>query len=181
MNSDELWYQYSLSYDDQLKYLKNKYGQPSGNYYLTEECKSGNSKIKRGKDGLAIHHDKEWNPEDITCHSLSSKDLALKYPYEYQLAHNLTYCNILEHLVLHIKIFLLRREAMGGLAFIDGVESYIIPQINDLYQTKRYKQEWLVATKANIEDNYTDYIALVNIYGNFAQVDQDYLLSLTQR
>ena len=139
MESKEIWMQFDLSYEDQLKYLKEKYGKPTGNYFLNESCKSANSKIKRGKEGLAIHHDKEWNPEDITCHSLSTKELALKYPYVYQEIDNLTYCNIIEHLMLHIKIFLLRREVMGGISFIDGVESFIIPQINDLFRTKKYK------------------------------------------
>ena len=181
MDKQELWHEYSLSYYDQLLYLKQKYGMPQGNYYLTEACKSTNNKIKRGKEGLFIHHDYEWNPNDISCHSLSDKDLALSYPYDYQTSPHLTYCNLLEHLILHIKIFELRTEALNGMLFVDGVERFLIPQINDIYQTRRYKQEWLIATKQNIEDNKDDYLRLLELYAEKAKVEVDYLLTLTNR
>lgn len=181
MNKDELWYEYNLSYYDQLLYLKQKYGMPEGNYYLTEECKSTNNKIKRGKEGLFIHHDYEWNPDDISCHSLSDKELALSHPYEYQTSPHLTYCNLLEHLILHIKIYTLRKDALNGMLFIDGVERFLVPQINDIYQTKRYKKEWLIATKDCIQENKDDYLHLLELYSQIASVDISELLELSNR
>lgn len=181
MNQDELWYQYSLSYYDQLKYLKDKYGSPSGNYYLTEARKSVNTKIKRGREGLFIHHDYEWNPNDISCHSLSNQEQAQAYPYEYQTIPHLTYCNLLEHLILHIKIFKLRKDALNGTLFIDGVERFLIPQINDIYHTRRYRQEWLIATKEAIQENENDYLQLLELYSQVAEIDVPYLLTLTNR
>ena len=181
MDKLDLENQINLSYDDQLKYLKEKYGLVTGNYFLNESLRSTNQKAKRGSEGLYIHHDKEWNPEDIYCHNLSTRELAEKYPFEYQTPAYLTYCNMLEHLLLHIKIFKLRREALNNLDFIDGVESFIIPQLNDLYATKRYKKPYLAATKQAIENNYPEYLKLLDMYSKINNVDVEYLLTLSQR
>jgi len=181
MDSKELWHQYNLSYDDQLNFLKNKYGLPQGNYFLTESCKSTNNKIKRAKEGLYVHHDYEWNPNDWTCHSLSTQELALKYPFEYQLSDHLTYCNMLEHLMLHMKIYRLRRDYLGGPIFTDGVQNFLIPQINDIYQTRKYKQEWLIATKEAIVENYNDYIELIKIHAEDSDQDVVDLYGLSLR
>lgn len=181
MDSLDIINQINLSYADQLKYLKNKYGKPDGNYFLNESFKSVNSKIKRGSEGLYLHHDMEWDPNDVYSHNLSIKDQAKLYPYSYQTAEYLTYCNLLEHLLLHVKIFKLRREALNNLDFIDGVECFLIPQINDMYATHHFRKPYLVATQEAIKDNYTEYLKILDIYSKIAQVDIEYLLTLTQR
>lgn len=180
MDSKELWKLFELDYFDLLLELKKKYGIAEGSYFLNETCRSINKKISRAKEGLYLHHDKEWNPDKIECHSLSTKDQALQYPYEYQHGTQLTYCNMLEHLMIHIKINQLRREACGY-DFIDGVERFIIPQLNDMYNTRVYRQEHLVNTKKLIEHNYSDYLLLLDEYSKISGIPRDYLLTLTNR
>lgn len=87
------------SYIECCDYLKKKYGKVNGNYFLTESFKSVNSKIKRTKEGLYIHH-----LDEDKAIMLSNKEYAIKNPYKYQLHDRLVYCNLLEHLILHIKI-----------------------------------------------------------------------------
>lgn len=180
MNSSELWEQFDMDYHEQLLYLKSKYGLPQGNYFLTESCKSTNSKITRAKEGLFIHHDYEWNPDDFGCHALSDGEIAREKSYDYQLSANLTYCNLLEHLMLHIKIHKLRIDVFNCNE-IDGVEKFLIPQLNDMYKTKKYKKEWLVATKEQIADNYLDFKKLVETYSQISGIDSAILLTLTLR
>ena len=180
MDKKDLQDQLDLDYSDHLLYLKKKYGMCSGSYYLTEACVSTNAKIRRGSEGLQVHHDKEWNPDDISCHSLSSKELALKYSFDYQKPENLTYCNALEHFLLHIKIYKLRKQALDGFLFIDGIESYIIPFLNDIYRAHHFNKSYLKATKESIQDNYDDYLKLIDMYSEVAERDPAELLGLSQ-
>ena len=180
MDSKDLWKQYSMDYHEQLLYLKGKYGIPQGNYFLTESCKSTNSKITKAKEGLFLHHDYEWNPDDFSCHALSDSEIARDKSFDYQLGVNLTYCNLIEHLLLHIKIHKLRIEVFQCNE-IDGVEKFLIPQLNDMYKTRKYKKEWLVATKERIADNYEDFKKLVEIYSEISDIEPEILFTLTLR
>ena len=180
MDSNELWQQYDMDYHEQLLFLKKKYGLPQGNYFLTESCKSTNGKITRAKEGLFIHHDYEWNPDDFGCHALSDSEIAREKSYDFQLSANLTYCNLIEHLMLHIKIHKLRYDVFNCNE-IDGVEKFLIPQLNDMYKTKKYKKEWLVATKAQIETNYEDFRKLVHLYSEISDIEPEILFTLTLR
>ena len=177
MNIEEL---VLLDYFDLLLYFKKKYGLPVGSYFLTESCKSGNSKISRAKEGLYCHHDKEWNAEDFSCHNLSDPELAREHPFEYQKPYNLTYVNLLEHFLLHLKIHQLRMDVFGC-EELDGCEKFLIPQLNDMYQTKKYKKPHLVATKEAIKDNWEDYQLLLMIYSKLFNKDINYLKGLTMR
>lgn len=180
MESKELWEQFDLDYYDQLLYLKKKYGLPEGNYFLKESCKSMNNKISRAKEGLYCHHDYEWNPDDFGCHSLSTPELALEKSFDYQLSANLTYCNLLEHFLLHIKIHKLRRDVFGC-EDLDGCEKFLIPQLNDMYKTRIYRKPHFVATKEAIQNNYSDYIDLLTYYANEFNKDINHLYKLTLR
>lgn len=86
------------SYKDALKLLKEKYGVPTGNYFINLINFTTNPKIKRTKEGLFIHHDMENK-----FVMLSTKGYAEHYPEAHE-AENLTYCNLLEHLILHLII-----------------------------------------------------------------------------
>lgn len=169
-----------MDYPDLLLYFKKKYGLPQGNYFLTESCKSTNSKISRCKEGLYCHHDKEWNEDDFSCHNLSDPDIAHSHKFDYQLSYNLTYVNLLEHFLLHMKIHQLRMDVFG-VEELDGCEKFLIPQLNDMYQTKKYKKPHLVATKEAIKDNYEDYQFLLTVYSRLFNKDLDILRKLTLR
>ncbi|WP_234013784.1 hypothetical protein [Mesoplasma florum] len=89
-----------LNYDECVDFLLKKYGFVPGDYFLDLECTKKNTKITRGKEGLYIHH-----IDEDKAILLSTPAWARKNSFEYQKAHRLVYCNLLEHLVLHIKIF----------------------------------------------------------------------------
>lgn len=138
-----------MSYDELCKYLIKKYGIVAGDYFLKENCISQNQKIKRGKEGLYIHH--YYGKKYIM---LCNTKWASKHSFEYQKGENLVYCNIFEHLLLHIKITLNYikgndRIYDGEFPGIGGVVNHIGPAI----YAKFYKGESLVENISEEEFN----------------------------
>ena len=88
-----------MNYKELVTYLLNKYGPSKYDYFHNNTYKTKNKKVTRTQDGLFCHHIDEDKAED-----LSNPKLAMQYPYEYQKADRLVYCNYLEHLLLHIQI-----------------------------------------------------------------------------
>ena len=132
----------NYNYLEYCDYLKEKYGNVKGNYFLTETCKSKNRSITRGKEGLFIHHIKE---NEVTL--LSKYEKAIKMPFEFQHAENLVYCDYTEHLLLHIMIvreylteeyFKETYEVVG----ICGILYYIVPSINNYFSGVKPTTSW---------------------------------------
>ena len=121
MNYQEFQKISAYKYEDYVKYLKEKYGVVPEDY-----CSKGftpNMNIKRKQsDNLYIHHIREDKVAN-----LSDMSIAATAPFEYQQAHNLVYCNLLEHILLHIMI----GEQNQGLGF--GGAQLMIMQANDYY------------------------------------------------
>ena len=160
MDTLEIKQQLGMSYRDQLKYLKQKYGPVPENYYLDINCTRKSKVISRTADGLFVHHDYEYDPANPLVNDLSKKELAVQFDYMYQHAENLTYCNCLEHFILHIKINFLRTEQLKR--FIqDGVVNHFIPDLNDWYRYRVTLLPWQQNCFNVIKDNYTDYVMLV--------------------
>lgn len=109
-----------LSYEEYVSYLKNKYGAVPGDYFSNTFIP--NLTIKRRNEELFIHHVKE-----DTIANLSSVEVAQLAPFEYQLADNLVYANLLEHILLHIMI----GEQNNGLGY--GGAELMVAQANDFY------------------------------------------------
>lgn len=103
-----------LKYLDYVVYLQKKYGMASEPYFVfsrtgewvyiqtstSKKFLMKNEKIRRLQDGLIIHHvaeDQHYN--------LSDKYKADLYSKVYQEPKLLCYCDLLEHLLLHILIF----------------------------------------------------------------------------
>lgn len=133
MDIKEIVKEKALKYLDLVEYLKKKYGEPKGNYFLTITCKSVNNKIKKAKEGLTIHHVKENEHID-----LSKTEYASQHDFSYQEAKNLVYCNPLEHLLLHKKIveeylFKSLEKGLKECVGIGGVLNYIVPQFNSYF------------------------------------------------
>ncbi len=114
----------NFTYKEYLAYLKQKYGKVLYRY--------GNK--KNHKRGLFIHHDKE---NEIP--SLSHTDNRKAFP-EYQAPEFLTYCDYLEHLLLHIMIG--RETAITKNLGLDGPCFYIIPAIISYYKYGYKKADW---------------------------------------
>lgn len=106
----------SDAYIDLMVELSEKYGRPSGSYFLVAK-RSGkyrkNHKISRTKEGLYIHHIGEY-----TFPLLSSSMVAEKLPFEYQEPDMLVYCDAIEHLLAHVLIV----EVLG-----DGDNGNMVP------------------------------------------------------
>ena len=106
---------YTLAQSDYFKACKNlqdKYGLPAKPYFKMDsngdfyKSKAGkiqkDGSITRWKaDGLQIHHIREIEPNSKL---ISKEECAEKCPFEYQMPNELCYCNVLEHLILHIAI-----------------------------------------------------------------------------
>jgi hypothetical protein len=154
----EFYSQEKFSYKELCEILTKKYGIVDGNYFNTEECKSTNSKIKRGKEGLFIHHIQEKN-HIMLCDS----EYAKKLPFDYQKGYNLVYCNIFEHLLLHMKIVQECIPKKGGeVPGLGGVVNLIGPQISYRYAKGEIKIENIV--KKDFEKIMNNFFKNYNTY-----------------
>lgn len=155
MKREELLHQLDMSYDEQVASLLDKYGHAKYDYFCTKSCKSKNQKVSRTGEGLFCHHIRE-DVADL----LSSTHFAVKYPFEYQKAENLVYCNILEHLMLHVKISVIRSKEtkilMPGVFFISN-------QLNDMFKKNGGAMHWQKNCFSVVKENYQEYLMLLSI------------------
>jgi hypothetical protein len=166
VNKIELQKEMQMSYEELVKYLQEKYGLPHRAYFRTETCKT-KSDITRGREGLFIHHVKETEIDD-----LSQTARAANYPWEYQLPHNLCYCNYLEHLWLHILINKLRCDRNG--AFVsDGILHHFVPTINSIYQHPTVytsaQTQWRNVANSLIAENEEEYCQMLSLWLNMIE------------
>ena len=161
MKSEELSKQRNMTYQEQLAYLKQKYGEPPENYFLDVNCTRKSTKNGRGNDGLFLHHDFEYDPKNPLTNNLSQPEMARQFDYDYQKAENLTYCDYLEHLMLHCKINVLRTEQLGRF-IADGVIHFMVPEINTWFANPNYLTGWKIKAFYRIEDYYEDYKEILN-------------------
>lgn len=173
MTSKELnHYLYELTYNEYVDFLKNKYGKVPKDYFYTNKNNElvKTAGITRGKDGLYIHHVYECfflGLSDPTMYilQLNSLDNNIR---DAQKAENLVYCNLLEHLILHVKIALEyhRGQEQVGIDFITG-------DLNRLYELgdkqlieKTYnspQHKWKCEVYKVIKDDYSIYLELCKI------------------
>ena len=178
MDSKELKYEKSLSYEQLIRYLLEKYGAAEYDYFCNSDCKTKDKRVPRTKEGLICHHICEkyaLRLSDYMC--------AIREPFEYQKAENLCYCNYLEHLLLHIKIaydyeFYMKdsktayRERteprpinwdtssaynMKKMIPLNFGMAYIRYDINELFASDGSKTGWKQRCYLEIKDNFEDY------------------------
>lgn len=173
----------NMIYNEYVKYLQDKYGLPTKAYYHTTGADNHltGSNISRGKEGLQCHHVRE----DIVA-SLSDKNIAASNLIEYQSPENLCYCNLLEHLFLHILIAEEQKEDENGSYLGDGGVNWMILALNSIYSDptnswyskKIYNPEerGMCYDINNIITNNKDtYLALINRYctSAFIRIKED--------
>lgn len=162
MNRTEIYKELQMTYEELQKYLKEKYGGAVCDYFATPECRSKSKKISRTKEGLYCHHideDKGVN--------LANSEHAKIQPFEWQRKDRLVYCNILEHLILHIKISIIRqkdylespRDVSGF--FTTGGIFMICEELNDMFMNNGTSVAWKKRCFEEIKNNYKDYIVLI--------------------
>lgn len=170
MLREEIYKELTLSYDDLIDYLLKKYGGSNYDYFCNDECKSENKKAKRTEEGLFCHHideDKGGN--------LSNEFCAKGQPYEWQKSTRLVYCNILEHLILHIKIAVLRqkRRLLKPIDieefFTTGGIFMICKDINDMFKLDENLMPWKKRCFLEIKENYSEYILILKILFYYIQ------------
>lgn len=174
VSRDELFHEISMPYQDLVDYLKEKYGPARYNYFYKDNCRSRRPEVSRTTEGLICHHIRE----DMGG-NLSNKSQAIIQPYEWQLKQNLVYCNLLEHLLLHFKIAVLRQKAKlkqpyDILQFFTTDGIYMVAnQINGLFKKNGTQTKWLNNLYIAIRDNYSDYTLLLSALMRY--IDSQYI------
>lgn len=127
----------NFTYLEYCDYLQNKYGIGLSDYMTKSWYK--NSKVARTKEGLLAHH--KYEDHAIM---LSTREFAMKNPFEWQLAKNIVYCDYLEHLFLHILIceYPAEDHNVSEAVGIGGVINFLVPELNDLYSGWKTEQAW---------------------------------------
>lgn len=137
MNLDEYNKVKDYTYTEYCDYLQHKYGIGKCNY-MTQNYNPV-PKCKRTSDGLVAHH----KMEDRAI-LLSTPKIAQHFPYEWQEAKNIVYCDCLEHLFLHTLICEYPSDKVLDIfdVGIGGIINFITPELNDVYSGWRTQQTW---------------------------------------
>lgn len=178
MESTEIRSQLNMTYRELVEYLLKKYGVAEYDYFCNESCKSKNPKASRSSEGLFCHH-----IDEDKAIMLSNDEFAAMNPWEYQKKERLVYCNVLEHLILHIKIVEEPRNINANkmeLQGIGGAIVFICPQINDYYNEYEFKKEYLINSFKIIENNFDDYIFILKYFLNVIEKNPLYKLLVTK-
>lgn len=103
-------------------------------------------------------------------------------PFEYQKADRLVYCNLLEHLLLHVKIAEnpspdANENELPG---IGGAINFICKDLNDIYSGKEFADEWRKNVANKVKDNFDDYIIILCYLWNIVEKNPIYKLIITK-
>lgn len=142
------YYLLTLSYNEAVRFLLNKYGPGKDDYFkeksydrfLRKEIKSiGTGNYSRTPEGLYCHHIAE---NEFANLSQTSWILSYQYSFELQKKEQLVYCDLFEHLILHA---LIAKETNGNYG-IAGYHSDLYPMIVDWYigRVKPQKKAWML-------------------------------------
>lgn len=158
MYREELKNEILMSYQELVDYLLNKYGPAEYDYFCNESCRSRDQKVSRGGEGLQCHH-----IDEDKAIQLSVTKFALNNPYDYQKADRLVYCNVFEHLLLHMKIAFEPRNSDANMWENPGVGGIIniLKGINDYYDGYGYKKKHQKKMYDIIANNFDEYIGLL--------------------
>lgn len=159
MNMTEYEKVKNFTYLEYCDYLQQKYGIGLCDYMTKSWNK--NRKVTRTKDGLYVHH----KYEDHAIR-LSEPKLAINHPFEWQKKENLVYCDLLEHLLLHLLIlkYPSKDRKQGEVVGLGGIVEYIVPELNDVYSGWTSKQPWQQNCHNAIINDKDVYFALLKRY-----------------
>ncbi len=154
-----------LKYFEYCDYLQRKYGIPPCDY-MTENW-NRRPKVSRTKEGLFAHH--KYENQAIM---LSHKEYAQAHPREWQKAENIVYCDLLEHMLLHILICELPekdKSKADGIVGSGGVSNYFVLELNDVYGGRIAKKEWQQLCNTRVKADRDTYLALLQRYQRTSQ------------
>ena len=159
MNMDEFQKVKDMTYIEYCDYLQTKYGIGLTDYMTKSFNK--NQKCTRTKEGLVVHH----KDEDKMI-MLSTKEIAEKFPFEWQTKEHLVYCDMLEHLLLHVLIckYPSKDKIPGVDVGIGGASNFLIPELNDVYSGWESSQKWQQCLHEKIISDKDVYLAIIEKY-----------------
>ncbi len=183
MNIDKLL---KMNYDELVDHLKIKYGKIPKSYFNSKGNKTQG--ITRGGEGLFIHHVDEdkmillSNKKDehpVVNQGMLSDDQVEKLYTDFQEAERLVYCNLLEHLLLHVKILdnpkpMIPQVRVGE----GGIVNFMVPELNDIFSGIKYKQPWKLAVVKAVKGYKKEYLKILSyLLENNVGFGRDRLLS----
>lgn len=181
MTRQEILKEVKMPYSVLIQYLIQKYGAAEHDYFATESLKSKNRKASRTSEGLYCHHmdeDKGGN--------LSTLPQAKMQPFAWQKKERLVYCNAIEHLILHIKILVMRWRVKDIETPADvfrfhstGGAMRIASDIDDMFMTDGTTLSWKQHCFAAIKDNYIDYVDLIAALMKYIDINYTGIRSAT--
>lgn len=165
------------SYNEAVKYFLKKYGKAKHNYFKDTNCTIKNSQVTRTSEGLYCHH-----IDEDKAIMLSNDKFAAANPYDYQKANRLVYCNLLEHLLLHVKIAENPNAQANEneLPGIGGAINFICKDLNDIYAGKEFTDDWRKTVAEKVKDNFDDYIAILRYLWNMIESNSIYKAIITK-
>ena len=173
MEHEEIVKEVKMTYYELQDYLLKKYGSAKYDYFTEPECKYKNRKVSRTKEGLYCHH-----MDEDEGGNLSNPPQARQQSFEWQKKERLVYCNLIEHLILHMKINILRQKRMLKVPrdisnfFTTGGVFWITMILDDMYMNGEPKTNWMKPCYEKIKENYNDFISLMKSYFNY--IEQNY-------
>lgn len=165
------------NYQDIVSALLKKYGSAKHNYFKDTACKIKNPLVTRTNEGLFCHH-----IDEDKAIMLCNDKFAVNNPFEYQKADRLVYCNLLEHLLLHVKIAenSSRDANENELPGIGGAINFICKDLNDIYSGKKFSDEWRKNVADKVKDNFDDYIIILRYLWNIVEKNPVYKAIITK-
>lgn len=165
------------NYQDIVFALLKKYGSAKHNYFKDTACKIKNSLVTRTNEGLFCHH-----IDEDKAIMLCNDKFAVNNPFEYQKADRLVYCNLLEHLLLHVKIAEnpSPNANENELPGIGGAINFICKDLNDIYSGKEFSDEWRKNVADKVKDNFDDYIIILRYLWNIVEKNPVYKAIITK-
>lgn len=162
----------SYTYVSLCQYLQKKYGEINEPYFINENCKTKNERIKRTNEGLFIHHIYESKAV-----MLSHSEYAIHFPFEWQEGKNLVYCNYFEHILLHFAIVkeYLKTEAKKTKTAvgIGGLLNFMFPEIIDYINGYDYAREYMKKALSVIDGNELLFIDILKDLEDYVLNDQE--------
>lgn len=165
------------NYQDIVSALLKKYGSAKHNYFKDTACKIKNPLVTRTNEGLFCHH-----IDEDKAIMLCNDKFAVNNSFEYQKADRLVYCNLLEHLLLHVKIAEnpspdANENELPG---IGGAINFICKDLNDIYSGKKFSDEWRKNVADKVKDNFDDYIIILRYLWNIVEKNPVYKAIITK-
>lgn len=147
----------NYNYNEYCDYLQKKYGKPKEAYFTKDNKLNYN--IFRINDGLQVHHILEYLITD-----LSNTNAIYKYDRLVQEPDNLLYCDLLEHLFLHILITKQRTFYTNNYVYVGLFGTLkIIQRLNECYDNSRYFTNTEKCWNNKIKNDFIVYIQLLKI------------------